>query len=177
MKKVLNREDCFLLGHIRKAQGIHGAVKIQQSADHDLAFDALQFLFLDLPDGLIPFHIDTLHELSGLALEVKFTDIPDVEATRKLQNAAVYLPLALMPEAAAPSAEDAWLGFAMSDKLLGEVGKVSGFIHFNEQSLIRVDKDGQEMLIPLVPEIILNVNMKKRLISVDLPEGLAELNA
>jgi len=169
MKKILNREDCFLFGHIRKSQGIHGAVKIVRENDLPIELDDLKFFHLDLSDGLIPFQLEAIDELSGISL---------MEDTKEFQNIPVYLPLSMLPADAVPNAEEAWLGFEVKDKSLGLVGKVIGFIHFNEQSLLKLAsiREGKEILIPMVEEIILSVNMQKKLITVELPEGLADLN-
>jgi len=178
MKKILNREDCFLFGHIRKSQGIHGAVKIVRENDLPIELDDLKFFHLDLSDGLIPFQLEAIDELSGISLMVKFVDILKMEDTKEFQNIPVYLPLSMLPADAVPNAEEAWLGFEVKDKSLGLVGKVIGFIHFNEQSLLKLAsiREGKEILIPMVEEIILSVNMQKKLITVELPEGLADLN-
>ncbi|MEI6574554.1 MAG: hypothetical protein WCO63_00075 [Bacteroidota bacterium] len=178
MNKILNREDCFLYGHIRKALGFHGAVKIVLENDLPLQQDDIDFFFLDLEDGLIPFHVEELTGLSGLSLEVKFTDVLNIASTGGLLNIPVYLPKSFRStEAEDENEEDAWLGFQVKDKTLGLLGILNGFVHFREQSLLKVTKDKNEILIPLVPEIIKKVDMQKKTILVDLPEGLVDLNA
>lgn len=178
MNKILNREDCFLYGHIRKALGFKGAVKVVREDDKALKQEDITFFFLGLEDGLVPFHVEECHETGGLSLEVKFTDVNSVEATVHLLNIPVYLSLDYLADAKAPSNldEEAFIGLKVKDEKLGLLGVVSDIVHFSHQSLLRITREGKEILVPVVPEIILDVDFKKKTIRVELPEGLVELN-
>jgi len=68
------------------------------------------------------------------------------------------------------------LGFAVKDDASGEtLGIVRGWQRFGGPPLLEVDCSGREALIPFVAAICRKVDLERRTIEVDLPEGLLEL--
>ena len=67
-------------------------------------------------------------------------------------------------------------GFRVTDKRLGPVGQVVGFVSHSAQDLIRLKSDEGEFLVPLVKAFILNVDRSQKVLSMDLPEGLLDIS-
>jgi 16S rRNA processing protein RimM len=65
------------------------------------------------------------------------------------------------------------LGFTVVDDR-GEIGKVTGFSSNGPQDLLEVQatSSDEEYLIPFVENFILGIDFDKRMIQMDLPEGL-----
>lgn len=59
-------------------------------------------------------------------------------------------------------------------RFLGVVGEV---VDYGGASLLRVDRDGKETLIPFARRFLRNVDTTARRIEVDLPEGLLDLGS
>jgi 16S rRNA processing protein RimM len=56
-----------------------------------------------------------------------------------------------------------------------ELGVVDGWQQYGGPSLLQVQVDGREVLIPFVEQICRKVDSEARIIRVDLPKGLLEL--
>ena len=61
------------------------------------------------------------------------------------------------------------------DKTAGEIGLVKSIYSAGPQDLLAVQYKHQEVLIPIIDEIILEVDRNNKLILVQMPEGLLTL--
>ena len=56
------------------------------------------------------------------------------------------------------------------------MGTVDGVDTSTANVLFSVDREGEELLIPVAPEVVRAVDHAARHIAVDIPEGLLDLN-
>lgn len=56
------------------------------------------------------------------------------------------------------------------------IGRVKDLLIVNENNLLVIDSDGREILIPFVQGICVGIDLKKKEIVIDPPEGLLEIN-
>ena len=66
------------------------------------------------------------------------------------------------------------LGLDVQDTSGETLGKIEAIIDTKASSLLQLE--GGKILIPMVPEIVLEIDLEQELITVDPPEGLLELN-
>lgn len=70
----------------------------------------------------------------------------------------------------------AWEGWVVVDREEGEIGVVEGLVENPGQALLEVGRpDGGRVLVPVVDEIVRDVDAKRRIIGVELPQGLLDL--
>ena len=88
----------------------------------------------------------------------------------------MYLPLSELPEL---SGTEFYFhevpGFSVVDKTRGEIGDIRQILDFPSQAVMQVFFKEKEILIPINPQVILEVNRKKKEIQIDAPEGLIDL--
>ena len=124
---------------------------------------------------LVPFFVEEI-SISGKRVILKLEDIDKIEDTEFLLKKDIYLPLAALPE---PDEDELFykhiIGFRVKDKKLGELGLVENIFERAGQDLLVMNHLGKEILIPIDPAIILKTDNKKKILSVDLPEGLMDL--
>ena len=68
-----------------------------------------------------------------------------------------------------------WKGFKMVDKIKGNLGAIEEIMQIGVQWLAQLTYRDKEILVPLVPQTINQVNLKTKTIYVDLPVGLIEV--
>jgi 16S rRNA processing protein RimM len=66
-------------------------------------------------------------------------------------------------------------GFMIVDESLGELGVVKAIEEFPQQEMAIIMYHENEVLIPLNEFIIVNIDENKKVIQVNLPEGLLEI--
>ena len=108
---------------------------------------------------------------------LKFAGVDSIDAAEVLCGADVWVK----PEERAVLADGEYyrsdlIGCRLMDGRSGEpVGIVEGWQQHGGAPLLEVSHAGREVLVPFVPELCRQVDLKARLVTVDLPEGLLEL--
>ena len=112
-----------------------------------------------------------------LGILYKLEGIETAERARMFTNVEVYFPVKHAEEA--EDGELSWnffVGFRMEDVRHGELGEVVEVDTATVNTLFVVEQeDGEELLIPAQEEFIVEINQEKKLITVELPEGLLNL--
>ena len=67
------------------------------------------------------------------------------------------------------------IGYEAFDQEMGYLGKVTDYVQHEINTVLMVDYDGKELLIPAVEELITIINHKEQSIHFHLPEGLTTL--
>lgn len=168
-------DDFFYLGKITKVVGFKGELAVYLDTDEPEKYHHLESVFLLLDEELIPFHIESVKVKNRQLLAVRFRDVSADEAP-SFVNAELYLPLSFLP----PLSGNRFYyheikGFEIVDVQLGRIGTCTDVLEYPHQSLFQIDHDGVEVLLPIVDEVIRNVNRDKRQIEVVLPEGLLDI--
>lgn len=102
-----------------------------------------------------------------------FQSVESIAAAQELLNCELFVTGRAMDDFAA----EEYLGYQVHDRdgnLLGRVSAVS--CHPGHPMLEISGRDGNEILVPLVPEIVTGVDHEQRRLRLDAPEGLLTLN-
>lgn len=130
-----------------------------------------------LMDGiLVPFFFESYRFRSDSTALIKLEGIDTEQQARRMTNVEVYFP-----KEHADKLEDnelTWnyfVGFLIKDINKGEIGKVTDVDDSTINTLFVVDHKGTEVLIPAQEDFMVDLNRKKKVITMHLPEGLLEL--
>ena len=171
----MKKQDCFLLGTIFKLHGYKGDVNIYNDNDIPLILSEIEFFFIEENNELIPYFAERKRIKKKNILLVKFEDIDTEEDALKILKKKVYLPKFILKE------EDLdynkiIVGFDVIDKRLGKIGRVEFVNESTPQSLIIVKAGGREFFIPFHEQFVLNIILEKKIIQVDIPKELININ-
>lgn len=168
-------EDCFELGYFAKTHGTKGELLLFLDVDEPLAYSELNALFVELNRQLVPYLIRQIN-VQGKKAIVLLQNIDHIENAQKLVGKKVYLPLEVLPSL--PESDFYYhevIGFTLVDENKGNLGTVNQIYEGATQDLIGMEYKGKEILIPVVDEIVLNLDRQNKLLHVRLPEGLLEI--
>ena len=173
---MIKKEEVYKIGLFNKPHGIHGELQFTFTDD---IFDRVDCDYLIcLLDGIfVPFFIEEYRFRSDSTALVKLEGIDTAERARMFTNVEVYFPVKHAEEA--EDGELSWnffVVFRMEDVRHGELGEVVEVDTTTVNTLFVVEQeDGEELLIPAQEEFIVEINQEKKLITVELPEGLLNL--
>lgn len=171
----MKQNDCYQLGQVIKTHGLQGDVSISLDVDYPEDYKNLESVFLEIQGKLVPFFIQSI-ELHSNKARISFEDIDDLDAAKELVGSQIFLPLTALP-----SLEEGQYYFhdlinctVFEDKK--ELGIVKEVIDLNgNELLVVINKDSQEILIPIKEEILKRVSVAKKMIHVALPDGLLDI--
>jgi len=173
---MMNPGDFFYLGKVVKTHGIHGELSGFVDADDPLIYSELHAVFIQLKEGLIPFVIERISmDEKGFCI-IKLKGIDSIDSAKKITSKQMYLPLSMLP---ALEGSNFYFhevkGFRARDAQLGFIGTIVGVIEHPRQSLLQIDFNGNEILIPIHDDIILNVDRLEKIIDIHAPDGLIDV--
>lgn len=167
-------KDCFYLGKVTKPWGVKGQMVLFLDVDAPEEYAGLDSAFVEIKGKLVPhfFHID---QLNGNKAVVTFEEISAEQATA-LSGRELYLPLNLLPKLEGNKFYfHEVLGFRVIDEEKGDIGTLEQVIEYPAQPLFQVMKNGVEVLIPVIDEVIKKVDRGQKIIHIAAPKGLIDL--
>ena len=172
---MIKSEDVYRIGIINKPHGVHGELLF--TFDDDI-FDQVEADYIVcLMDGiLVPFFFESYRFRSDSTALIKLEGIDTEQQARRMTNVEVFFPKEHAEEL--DDNELTWnyfVGFLIKDINKGEIGKVTDVDDSTINTLFVVDHKGNEVLIPAQEDFMVDLDRKKKVITMHLPEGLLEL--
>jgi 16S rRNA processing protein RimM len=108
---------------------------------------------------------------------LKFAGVDSISAAERFSGAELVVPVGERGKLGdGEFFQSDLIGCELIDKLSGKpLGTVTGFQQCGGPPLMEADVDGREVLVPFVPSICQEVDLREKKIRVELPEGLLEL--
>jgi 16S rRNA processing protein RimM len=172
----MNKDDFYFLGKILKTHGNKGQVLVHFDVDDPEAYENLESVYLDLHGERIPFFIDSIELKHNRKAVTKFQDFDTLEDAESLQGLEMYLPVTQLPKLSGNRFYYHEIkGFNVMDEHHGDIGFIEDILELPHQALFQVRFGEKEILVPIVDEIILKVDRKKKVLFIDAPAGLIEI--
>ena len=169
--KTIQRKDFLEVGSVVKVHGTKGELKFNLTQ----SFTLKEWAFLEFRGKPVPFYIDYTKAEFADEIIIKLGGIDTIEQANNLIGKLLLLPSKQVKNS---KNTDDWdlLGYQMIDQKQGELGTIVEVIENTYQSLAMLNFQGRELLVPLVEEIVLEINDTKKEVFVDLPDGLLTLH-
>lgn len=172
----MRKKDCFYLGKIVRKHSFKGEVVIKLDTDEPEIYQKMESVFVNLGNNLIPFFIQESLLQKGNQLRVRFEGIESEEDAESILKADIYLPLTLLPKLTGNQFYyHEIIGFSVIEETHGDIGIVTGVNDTTAQALFEVQKEGRQILIPMIDEFILQVDRDHKKLHLKTPQGLIEM--
>ena len=172
----MQKEDCFYLGKIVKKYSFKGELLVKLDTDDPSIYTKMESVFIDKNKSLIPFFIERSSLHKSELLRIKFEDIDSEEDADKLLKSELYLPLEFLPQLTGNKFYyHEIVGFEAEDLSFGLVGIVKGVNDTTNKAILEIERNGSEILIPLIDDFIKSVDRELKKIILEVPEGLIDI--
>lgn len=173
----MKKADCFQLGYVAKLHGYKGEVSLFFDTNEPNRYSNLDAVFIDISGNLTPFFIDRIELGKKGFARVKFEGVDDEQSARNLLRKELYLSLKALPELEGKHFYDhEVVGYSVIDSAYGKVGKLIEVLDYKTNPLLRIEADnGNEVLLPLLADLVQSVNRDVKELHVKAPDGLIEL--
>ena len=163
------------IGKIVATHGLQGSLVLTHVVGSSDWLKKDDVIFLELNKGsFIPFFVQTAKAANDEEYIITVEDVTVVEAAKKLIGKQAYVKEDILSATAADTPL-LWIGFNLVDKEKGSLGPIEDVMQVGPQWLAKLTYEGKEVLIPLIEQMILDVNIRNKYIRMDLPDGLLDL--
>lgn len=163
------------IGKIVATHGLQGAVILKHIAGSGNWLKKDDVLFIELrKESYIPHFVLQAKMANDEEYIVNMEDVETVEAAKKLIGKQVYVKEDILAGAVTDSPL-LWIGFNLVDVNKGAIGQIEDVVQAGPQWLAKLTIEGKEVLVPLVEQMLVDVNMRNKYIRIDLPEGLIDV--
>ena len=171
---MIKKEEVFKIGIINKPHGVKGEVSFTFTDDIFDRVEDCDYLVLLLDGILVPFFIEEYRFRSDNVALVKFEGIDSTEKARTLTNVEVYYPVKFMDDQEEISSWNYFIGFRVEDIHHGGLGTGVDVDDATMNVLFVIENGDEEVLLPAHEEFILDIDRKKKILKVDIPDGLLD---
>lgn len=171
---ILKKEDCYYLGRITKPFGYKGELSIYLDVDTPEEYAELDGVYVEINKRLVLYEIENIR-VQGNKAVVKFADV-NGEDTDRLTGRDLYLPLTMLPPLKGNNFYfHEVIGFAVYDQEKGCIGTIAGVYENTTQPLLSVEFENKEILIPIIDQVIKQVDRENKQMHIQAPAGLIDL--
>jgi 16S rRNA processing protein RimM len=170
-------DSLVLIGRVSGAHGIQGEVKIRPYSGEPqglLRYKCLRLAINGQVVAPVTYKVERARVHKDWAV-VKLAGCVDRTQAEQLLHAAVHVDAEELPELAE---DEFYLRDLEGRQVKTEdgqlIGRITGLLLGGAQDIAQVENNGQEYLIPLVPEFILA--LEEDAVIMSLPPGLLEIN-
>jgi len=172
----MNKADCFHLGYVAKLHGFKGEVSLFLDVTNPEDYQTLDAVFIEINGQLSPFFVESFKLKNKGFAAVKFEGVNSENDARLLLRKNLFLPAQILPKLSGTNFYDhEVVGFTVVDVNYGEVGKLESIVDLQVNPLIQIMKDEKEVLIPLIEGVVVELDRRKKIMTINAPAGLIEL--
>ena len=166
-------KEYFETGQIVNTSGLKGILKIKPFTDDIKKFSNLKTIYIKTKSGLTEFKIEQVRYVKNMVM-LKLAGIDTVEEAEKYRN----LYIKILRDQEEELEEGSYyvvdiLGCKVNTDANQELGKIVDVFQTGSNDVYVVkDEQGKQILLPAIKQVIKNVDIKNKIITVHLLEGL-----
>lgn len=170
-------DEYFELGYVKKTSGLKGMLLVQPDTDRAAHYLGTDAFFLEESGQAVPYFIEECTLDSKGLMRVRFEEIEDADAARRLVGKKVFLPLHQLPTLEGKQFYfHEVIGWKAIDENNRIIGSILDVLDRGPQELLLVKSpEEKEIYLPLAEDLILDVDRAIRELKLVVPEGLLDL--
>ncbi|HPW25988.1 MAG TPA: hypothetical protein PLY31_02530 [Tenuifilaceae bacterium] len=166
------------VGFIQRTHGVKGEIQISVASSAGVLPEELELVFLDIEGIPVPFFIQGIVAISDEILIVKFDEVDSVEEAAELVGLRVLLPCGCLSNDDGGVPFSSLVGYRLFSTKNEELGIITRYEEFAYNALFAVTaKSGKGLLIPAAENLISRIDDAERIVWMDIPQGLLEVNS
>lgn len=167
-------EDMLRVGVYANTHGVRGEIKVFPTTDDTSRFKKLKKVYLDLGKEKMELEIQSVRFFKNLVI-LKFKGIDNINDIEKYKGCDLYVTR----ENAIPLEEgEAYFADIIGSKVVtdeGEdFGELTDILETGANLVFVVMHEGKEVLLPDIPDCILDVDTEKQIVKAHIMKGLLD---
>jgi 16S rRNA processing protein RimM len=164
----------ILLGEITKTSGFEGAVLVKLEKKFIENIPSPESVFLEIEGRPVPFFISSLEYSGSDMLRLTFEGYESVAKVSEFKGCRVFLTSISEEE---ENHENLQIeGYTVCNSDGKPIGKINEVIENPGNLLLSIVSAGKKILVPLHEDLIVKIDKRKKIIFMEIPEGLTDIN-
>lgn len=177
---MITREELIGIGHYNKPHGVAGEISATVDVDVDV-LKSLSCLVSEVDGIFVPFYVNACRPKSAETVLLTIDGITTEHEASLLVNHDIYALkrdyVQVSDDAEADGYPlDYFIGFELRDSDGKRVGEIIDVDEQTENAIFIIDRDGDEVMVPASDDLIVEFDTDDRIMVMELPQGLIELN-
>ena len=177
---MITREELIAIGHYNKPHGVAGELSATVDVEIDV-LGALSCLVSEMDGIYVPFFVNSLRPKTSETVLLTIDGINSEQEAARLVNHNIYaLKREFRQESDDADADgyplDYFIGFELQDSDGTRVGEIVQVDEQTENAIFIVDDGEGELLLPASDDLIVEFDLDKKVMVMDLPQGILDLN-
>lgn len=168
--------DLLEVGKIVNTHGLHGEVKVVPWTDYPEVFEDIEYVYVKRKGEYERLDVAGIKYQKGNII-VRFPQIKDINEAEKYKNQVLYAErevLGELPEGVYYIAD--LIGLEVVKENGETVGIITDVLNTGSNDIYEVKRGGRKnLLIPVIDEVVLNIDMENKKVTVRMMEGLEDL--
>lgn len=171
------KEDFIRFGRFAKTHGNSGDITIKADSKYIDSIENVKYVFANIENGLVPFEIVRFSIRNSDTLQLTLVELNSLIEAEKLIGLEVFIQVDIKNEVEENNPSSFIINqYMIKDKKEGDIGLVMDILEINNNPLFKIIIGKKEILIPYNEAFIEKIDHDKRIIFMDLPEGLLIIN-
>lgn len=167
----------ILLGRITKISGYEGAVAVKLEKFFIDNIPTMESVFLEIEGRPVPFFISESDYSGADILKLSFEGYGTSEKIIEFIGCRIFLTSESGKGSIKTADNELLIGFSIFTQNEEPIGQVTDIISNNGQWLLNVStSERKDILIPFHEDFIIRIDKKDKVVIMDIPEGLLEIN-
>ena len=167
----------ILLGRITKVSGYEGAVAVKVEKIFNENIPQMESVFLEIEGRPVPFFISGLEYSGADILKLSFEGYDSAEIISEFIGCRIFLTNEVANENNQRPDNQLLIDYQVYTKEYILLGPITDIISNNGQWLLKiVYLNKKNVLIPFHEDLIISIDKRKKIVVMDIPEGLLEIN-
>ncbi len=169
--------DCFYFGKVGKPKGFRGEVNIIIDKNTPISPKNLNEIYILIGKNLVSYPL-LYFKISPKGNAIgKFKGMTSDVDVNRIKNFSIYLSKEILPVLKDNQFYlHELVGCVVIDKTFGKVGVINEINNQTGQTILFVETQNNEVVIPFVDDFIVDINTSKKEVNLDLPNGIIDLN-
>jgi 16S rRNA processing protein RimM len=176
MRKPVNRNNCTEIGYVKKTHGVKGELQIFYEEGMEEILDNLEYIFFEYQGLLVPFFIDTIFSSGPNAAIILFKTLDSKEKAGDFAGCKLFIETDKLEGAETLFSPQLLKGYTVFDVTKGKIGEISEIEDFGGNIVFTIKVKRKKILIPFHDELLVEFDPDKKMMILDCPDGLIDLN-
>ena len=177
---MITREELIDIGHFNKPHGLSGEISATVDVELEM-FDHLTCLVSEMDGIYVPFFVNASRPKTTETVLLTIDGIDNEQEAARLVNHEIFaLKRDFRLESENMDADgyplDYFIGFELKGSDGTAIGEIVDVDEQTENAIFIVNDNGKELLLPANDELIVEFDLDKKTVVMDLPQGILDLN-